>query len=166
MSVFYHLSLYLIILCLIILQLIHNICNNIYYFMLNIQYRYFHKFLIFLSNTKSRWENNSRKKYQLFGSKRCTVVSTGSLFIPHESRELAVNHSTPKTGLLKQTGISPGCVGMGAACSIRPVFVGAHALCHLQQERQDRLWANSLDFPLARARCLRLSEGLNAADFG
>lgn len=61
-----------------------------YNFMLDTQYRDFDKFLIFLSNTKNRRENNSRKKDQLCGSKRCTMVSTGSIFL-HSPGKLRIS---------------------------------------------------------------------------
>lgn len=125
--------------------------------MLTIQYRHFHKFLIFPLEYKKQMRSNRKKKKkqnQLRGSKMCTMVSTGSVFIPHESQESSLTHSTPMAGLLEQTGIrAPAVPGMVAACGIKLVFVAARSLRHLQREGQDCLWAkskgHSLDLLLA-----------------
>lgn len=34
------------------------------------------------------------------------MICTSSFFMPHEGQEEAISHRTPKTGLLKQTGIT------------------------------------------------------------
>lgn len=60
-----------------------------------------------------------------------------SFFIPKESQELSITHSTPKTGLLKQTGITAPPVqawGLHVA-SGRCLWVQAHCVIYSRKGR-------------------------------